>query len=319
MKRPGIIERALGRVGHWQLAQRLSAMQGRLHVDPSKAILLFASPRGGSTWLEEMLNTIPRTATIWEPLDIRNNPAFREVGFWWRQHIPEGVDWPEAEALFDDLFAGRMLSPYLTQSTTPRALEEADRLVVKFVRGNLLLPWLVERFPLPKPVLLIRHPCAVVASMITHGAWNKLEPVPQVIPAHPHDGLLRGYQDVLGNVSTIEERYASIWCMSNAHVLTHPNNDRAWTTVYYEDLIMDTEATLQRIFAPWGMEVPEAALTMSRKASRTTRENAQVHDPQAQLRAWKKALTPEAQERIIAMVKRFGINAYDHEILPHKR
>lgn len=318
MDRPGILQRALGRIDHWQLRRRLASLEGRLHVDSSKAILLFASPRGGSTWLEEMLTTIPRTATIWEPLDIRNNPPFKEIGFWWRQHIPEDERWPEAEALFADLFAGRMLSPYLTQSTTPEALEAADRLVVKFVRGNLLLPWLVERFPLPKPVLLVRHPCAVVASMITHGAWNELEPAPLELPRHRHDGLLSGYQQLVGPITTIEERYASIWCMSNAHVLSHPKNNRAWTTVYYEDLILDTEATLQRIFTPWGMAVPEGALAMSRKASRTTRENAQVHDPQGQLRAWKKALSPDAQERILAMVKRFGITTYDHDILPHK-
>lgn len=308
------LRRALDRS---KLRRRLRTMQGQLSVDPTQAILLFASPRGGSTWLEQMLATIPRSATIWEPLDIRNNPPFKEIGFWWRQHIPEGERWPEAEALFMDLFAGRMLSPYLTQSTTPEALAAADRLIVKFVRGNLLLPWLVERFPLPKPVLLVRHPCAVVASMITHGAWNKLEPAPQQIPAHPHDALLRSYLGAMDDTSTIEERYASIWCMSNAHVLTHPGNDRAWTTVYYEDLILNTEATLHRIFEPWGIPVPEQALAMSRKASRTTRGNSAVGDPYAQLRAWERNLAPQAQERILAVVKRFGITTYDHDILPH--
>lgn len=317
MEHGGILRRIQGRVQQWRLAQRLASMQGRLQVDPTKAILIFASPRGGSTWLEEMLNTVPRTATLWEPLDLQHNPVFKNVGFWWRQHIPEGARWPEAEKLFADLFAGRMLSPFLTQSTDPKTLEAADRLIVKFVRGNLLLPWLVERFELPKPVYLVRHPCAVVASMITHGAWNKLEPERGLTPPHRYDELLERYHGAVGDISTLEERYASIWCMSNAHLLSHPANDVAWTTVYYEDLILDTEACLARIFAPWGIPIPEEALVMSRKASRTTRGNARVNDPQAQLGAWKERLDPEAQERILAMVKRFGITTYDHDILPH--
>ncbi|MBK6753357.1 MAG: hypothetical protein IPG69_07120 [Flavobacteriales bacterium] len=151
MASPSLLDRARTRFTNALKDLGARRIAGHLQVDPAKAILIFGAPRGGSTWLEELVRTIPSTATIWEPLDLENNPPFARIGFWWRQHIPEGEQWPEAEALFQDLLAGRMLSNYLTRTSTLADLREADRLVVKFIRGNLLLPWMVQRFPLPKP------------------------------------------------------------------------------------------------------------------------------------------------------------------------
>jgi hypothetical protein len=287
-----------------------------MQADPRKAILLFASPRGGSTWLEEVLSTIPATATLWEPLNVDEVPAFRRIGFAWRQHIPETERWPEAEQLFLELFQGRLLSPYLAQATDLRRLRAAERMLVKCVRGHLLLPWLVRRFNLPKPVLLVRHPCAVVASMMKHGAWSNL-PIPlPPLPEHRYDTLVRSYHQLAGPVRTLEERLALIWCIDHAYLLGHPLNDVAWTTITYEELLLRTGDTLAKVFAPWGMAPPANAIAKARQPSRTTVPGSRPHDPDAQLSAWRTSLKDGQQERILAMVQRFGIELYDRDVLP---
>ncbi|MBK9421161.1 MAG: hypothetical protein IPN44_08910 [Flavobacteriales bacterium] len=287
-----------------------------MHLDPSKAILIFASPRGGSTWLEEILATIPGSATLWEPLNVDEVRAFKQIGFAWRQHIPEQETWPEAEQLFRQLFQGRLLSPYLAQATSLQGLKMADRAIVKFVRGHLLLPWLIGRFSPPRPVLLVRHPCAVVSSMLKHGAWNNL-PVPPPVPApHRYDERVRSYHALAGTVNTIEERLALIWCMDHAYLLQHPQNDLAWTTITYEELVLRTPDTLAKVFAPWGMEVPALALQRSKQPSRTSPPGPHPTAREEQLTAWQRSLSAVQQERVIAMVERFGIDLYGRDALP---
>lgn len=288
-----------------------------MHADPAKAILLFASPRGGSTWLEEILATIPRTATIWEPLDLENVPQFRQLGFAWRQHIPEGEPWPAAEALFTRLFAGRLLSPYLAQATTPAELHRAERLIVKFVRGHLLLPWIAARYPVPRPVLLLRHPCAVVASMQKHGAWKRHPVPPPPPPHHRYDGLVREQHRLAGRITTMEEYLAYVWCLTHAYLLAHPLNDKAWTTITYEELLMNTGPTLRKVFDAWGMEVPPAAMAAATRPSRTTRPGSPTVDPLQQLAHWRTQLSTQQQQQVLGMLERFGINLYGPGPMPN--
>lgn len=313
------MRQAIAYVRRQELEIRLRLIQRHVQADPSKALLLFASPRGGSTWLEEMLATIPRTATIWEPLELDEFSGFRKLGFAWRQHIPEAKGWPEAEELFRKLFGGKVLTSYLAQATTPTKLCEADRLIVKFVRGHLLLPWLVARFALPKPVFLVRHPCAVVASMMKFGAW-KAHPIPAPPPTpHRHDGLMNEYHQRAAPINTMEEYLAYIWCCMHAYLLHHPLNDKAWTTVTYEELLLHTKATLHKIFNAWGMEVPHAALQMATQPSRTTRPGSPTQDPMQQLVHWQQQLGPEQKERILKMLERFGIGLYGPAPFPNAR
>jgi hypothetical protein len=246
------------------------------------------------------------------------NPEVARVGFWWRQHIPQKERWPEAEAMFQDLFAGRMLSYYLMKSTTPAALEQADRLIVKFIRGNLLLPWLVERFELPKPVLLVRHPCAVVASMLHHGAWRNLGGQLPPLEPHRYDDVMRSMIERLGPLKDETEMLAAIWCLNNAYPLLHAGNDRDWTTITYEEMVLRTEDTLAKVFREWKMPIPAQALEIARRPSRSTRSGSPVDDPEALLSGWRKKLSMDQQERIINLVKRVGVDLYDLELMPHR-
>ena len=69
------------------------------------ALLICGDPRGGTTWLAELIKLLPETAMLWEPLAVANVKQFKSLGFQWRQYIPEHESWPEAKALFEDLFA----------------------------------------------------------------------------------------------------------------------------------------------------------------------------------------------------------------------
>ena len=53
----------------------------RKSLDPKDALIICADPRGGSTWLYEMLSRLDGVTGLWEPLDIGRAALFRDLGF----------------------------------------------------------------------------------------------------------------------------------------------------------------------------------------------------------------------------------------------
>lgn len=82
----------------------------QLQFETSKHVLLFSDPRGGSTWLAEVLCKATQKPMIFEPLHLKNVSKVREIGFGWRQHIPEDADWPEAKSFFQNLFSKKIIN-----------------------------------------------------------------------------------------------------------------------------------------------------------------------------------------------------------------
>ncbi len=147
-------------------------------------ILLFGTPRSGSTWLMEILRAIPGYSSVMEPLHIKWFPKIERLGIQPRTYKNIDCDWKEGKRYFKNLLHGRIINkkPHFSLRPIP-VLERilSDKLVIKFVRGNRLLPWISASFPDVKKILLIRHPCAVINSQMRTGftgynpceAWGK--------------------------------------------------------------------------------------------------------------------------------------------------
>lgn len=59
-------------------------------INPKNTILIFSNPRGGSTWLAEILNSIPSLAI--EPLKLGKLKEFNKLNFCRYQPIPENAN-----------------------------------------------------------------------------------------------------------------------------------------------------------------------------------------------------------------------------------
>lgn len=296
---------------------RLKARAKRNDFNPEDAMLIFSDPRGGSTWITEMVQQIPRTAVVWEPLHLHYTDAFRTLGFGWRQYIPEEAEWDEARRTFEQVFRGRLLNDKIYDSSDFGRLKEADRLIVKLCRGNALLPWLTRQFAFRhKPVYLIRHPFAVVASQLRFGAWSK-EFRRFRIPESGYDReLYAPHADFLQGLGTKEEALVAQWCLTNLVPLRHPENNVRWITVTYEAMLLDPERVLERIFGEWGVSVPAGALDRVREASATTKEATFQTSLEAQLRKWQNQLTDAQITRMRDVLNYFEVEHYDEGTMP---
>lgn len=284
--------------------------------NPAGNILIFSSPRSGSTWLAELINTLPNSVILWEPLHLRKVKEFRELGFDWRQHIPEDEQWKEAEEVFRELLKGKLLNSWMSSKDFPLKFCRADRMIIKFVRANGMLPWLTKTFEFEKePVFLLRHPFAVVASQMKEGSWDNKSEGFQV-PGMPFNSIFREHAPFLSTLKSKEEGIVANWCINNKIVLTNKRNGKDWIVLHYENLLLKPEEELQRIFNRWNLPMPEGILNNITKASSTTQEPTFQKDLEAQLSKWQVFFKDEQIEQLQKVLDYFEIDTYSKNILP---
>ena len=282
------------------------------------AIVICADPRGGSTWLYEMLSRINGVAGLWEPLHIGQVSHFRKIGFGWRHYIAENESVPAARKAFEDLFQGRCRDPYILHRTSFNSFRDAELLLVKFCRATQLLPWLSREFGfVRRPVHLVRHPCAIVASKIKYGAWDTVRPAfsEQDILSDP---LMRPYADELQRINTIEARLAAVWALTNQVALNHPQREQRWLTVSYEGLVSSPVDTLSRVLSDWKLSLDADIEEIILRPSKTTLKSSPIAlgEEMAQLSYWQKSLTPSQIRSILDTVEALGVGIYDGGVYP---
>jgi len=278
----------------------------RLNFNPEDAILICSEPRGGSTWLAEVLRKEISTVVLWEPFTGDENNPFKRLGLHWRQNLPEDVVWPELSELLLECFKGQTLdtnSAYLERLFPSRFLR-ANRLILKCVHANGMLPWITNQicFRHP-PIYLLRHPFAVVLSQKRHGAWKEQE-IPFQIPNCPYNEIFKRHSHFLSTLKSFEEVMTANWCLSNIHTLNHPNPVR-WHTLYYEHL---REQGLVGLFRHFELPVPRDVGLLANKPSRTTRGSGPTS-----LDSWQQEISVSLQGRMQRVLDTFGVTQYSKD------
>lgn len=279
---------------------------------------IFSDPRGGSTWLMEIIQTITKEPVIWEPLHlgIKDNP-FKTINFGWRQHIPEVSEWKEAKELFDKLFSGKILADNILYKSSFLQVLNSKSLLFKICRGNALLPWLTNNYSFNfKPIFLIRHPFAVVSSQLSHGAWD-YPFVNYHIPDTPYNDNYKRHSAFLKTIKTKEEALVAEWCLANSEPLSHKDNNKKWLTINYEEFVLNPEKTLIRILTSWEINY-DLSLIDYKKNSSTTKDDSPdiIID---RLSSWQNKLNKNQLENMGNVLDYFEIDIYSkNNSLPEK-
>ena len=275
------------------------------------ALVIAGHPRSGTTWLADMCAARAGTSILFEPLCPVSVPPARAVGMDRLRYCRPQAPWPEGERFFRRVLQGRLLNPWTVGINSWSRLLHTRRWVVKLVRGNGILHWLGNTFPIRRPVLLIRHPCAVVASQIRLKPWA--DPGSPATPANL--AAFPQFAPVLQRLRTPEECLAGRWCMANHAALFSPR-PHLWRVQSYEKLLLDPATELESIFGDWGLPVPDGAMDRMRIPSRTTYSDSRPGDVQAHLVRWRSILYPGQIRRILAVVDAFGFDFYSNQPEP---
>jgi hypothetical protein len=237
---------------------------------------------------------------LFEPLHLKQVPEAEASHFSWRTYVPPDEPWDEGQAFLKRVFEGRVVNRWTSREMSLVEACKCKRLIVKFVRANRLLPWICRTFAIPPPVLLIRHPCAVIASQLKYGWKNARRPdAPGFIDEFPV------FQGALSRATGDEEFLAATWALDQLPpLLQHP--PRPWTIVTYEELVLRPEPTLRRIFKTWTLDVDiDKAMSKLKKPSSVVAQ-AGIQG----INGWKKELSEDQVARILHTVSAFGLRFY---------
>jgi hypothetical protein len=190
--------------------------------------------------------------------------------------------------------------------------------LIKEIRGNLFLKWLHDRFPDVPILLILRHPCAVVASRLQLG-WATDSDIDSFLaqPKLVADYLERR-MDLVRRATTEAEKHALIWCLSYLVPLDQfaPGEIEL---VFYEDLCLRPESELPRIFRALGRSHDETVLETVDRPSLTSRSGSAVVTGEDRISRWRKLLPAREAEAVLSLVESFGLgHLYGDSDLPRE-
>jgi hypothetical protein len=242
-----------------------------------------------------------KASVLFEPLNLSDVPEAAAAGFDWSTYRLPGTPWPEGEAYLSAVFEGRIVNEWTARELSLAGAIRSDRLIVKFVRANRLLPWLCERFELPAPILLFRHPCAVVASQLRYG-WNNI-----IRPSCP--GFLDDYPAFRASLAATDSREAYLaasWCLEYLPALLAPA-PVPWMVLTYEELLLRPKATLDTIASHWNLRFDMTQVIKRLQTPSSTVSSTGI----AGVNGWQRTLSPAQVSRILATTHAFGLSFYD--------
>jgi hypothetical protein len=299
-------------------------------ITKENTLCLFCQPRGGSTWLSEILLNIPKSVLIDEPLwrgkvaapfskpdyYTRKVKKIADLDFFYNQYIPEGEQWVEAKAAFQEILSGQTISIGLYDEQDLKKLEYGNFYITKFNYANLLAPWLINQFDF-NAILLTRHPCAVISSQLKLPAWKNIDPAKATgtgnFPYHEH------YASALKKIGKIDSRekyLALIWALGFRNTAMHQYNNKKWLTIAYESLLTNFRDEINRINERFSFSLENLNID-SKKPSKSTRPGSIISlQNDEQLSSWKSNLTKKQIAIILKVLDQLDIDIYSEQLEP---
>jgi len=250
--------------------------------DPAESVVILSEPRGGSTWLMELLAGVLDVAIAWEPLHATKGVAPSEFGWGWRPSANPGEDSNPYREFFRSVHGYELHNDWTRMKLTPRAARTAKRVLVKYVRANELIDVLLQSVDFRSPpIVLLRHPVDTCLSQ------------------------MRAFGD---SGPSIHDRLRE-WCETNCPIIDRPGDDVL--LVHYEDLVLRPVEELTRIVAAIGVSpVADIAALDFARASATDFDGDMRADPTRQLDKNLSALSVDEQTAIQAIFDEFGLTRY---------
>jgi hypothetical protein len=310
-------KRALNLLNKQLENRRLKKVGLSLDYPHENNVFIFSDPRGGSTWLTEViLKILKGYEVLWEPLYFNEDEELKKLNFDRRPYIPEDREWPEALDAIDNILKGKALNVWTMSMSNTEDIKKANGLIVKMCRGNASVPWIVRNFKTKlKPIYMIRHPFAVASSQINWPAWD-YEKVQFNVPEVPNNEIYSEHAKFLSTIEYIDEELVALWCITNSIALSNPKNNIDWITINYEEMVMNPAETLRRVLNAWDLlDVDIDGIVDFHKPSSTSLDSSAIKGA-SQVEQWTNRLTTDQIKRMKRVLDYFQIDWYSSDPYP---
>lgn len=298
-----------------------------IHIQGKDNILLFSTPRSGSTWLMEMIAGQPRVKTVREPLNVRFKHICKmlELSSW--EELYQEENFPRIVNYLKS-FSNNLSIDYRFKREKPFTdtwHPFTTRLIYKILHGlEGRVEDLTEELS-ANAIILIRHPIPV---SLSREVLPRLEAYQNTDyrKFFTNDELVIA-QDVTRNGSNFEKAILS-WCFQNKVLL---EQSKAALVVSYEELVMNRECVITKISNHLKLPDPQKMIRRSMKASGSSAKSTKSRikllkdvqkgqtSHQKLIEKWKAKTTPKMIEEAQSILDAFDITAYlANEFMPSK-
>ena len=291
--------RRFGIDARWRLKSLAYVDLAPSHRD---TVLLLGSARSGTTWVGEVIDRNHDHRVIFEPLRADRVPAARVFAN--GQYLRRDDDDPRYIEPMTRILTGRMRNPWADHLNH---VVVARRRLVKEIRANLLVPWLVDRFPGMPVVLLVRHPLGVASSRRELG-WSDHLADALVQPDLVHDHLTSEQQRFLTGLT---DPFARAVAQAGVEMLValRMSSPEQVLAVTYEGLILEPRVQAERVLRHVGQE-PDAALDGALdRPSHLSRADSAVKTGADRVAAWTTRVDAEDRARAREVLELLGLRS----------
>ena len=335
--------------------QGVSAIAERM-IDAMKAselalpLLILGSGRSGTTWIQDVIADAAQLRPIYEPLHPIAVPAAQGLAY---RYLKANDTAPDMQRFMDEVFTGRFHSVWADYRvrgdrlrlgpqgfTDPerlrvfyrtcrhlvsnyrryRSYQQRAGLVVKCIRANLLLAWLVNHYS-PRVLFVVRHPCAVSAAKLKAGveSWAIDGPFqqdmlrrylqePAIFARIQQAGL-----DSMGSGLSEAALHAVLWCIENVEPL-HEARRLGCTVVYYEWLAGAGTQAWVPVFESLGLDVRPDPAILRRPSDQAGAEREDGGYSETDQPKWRSWLRPDQIADIGRVLNQFEFHDYSIDV-----
>ena len=297
-------------------------------------VIIAGSGRSGTTWVQDSLARANNLQTIFEPLHPIGVPAAGEFAY---KYYGADADDQNLKLFMDQVLSGNYRSLWMNyrirpdrfnfvREGIPNAVYNFRRLIqhynkyrvkgehgfiIKFIRANLMLPWLVRQYNV-RALYVTRHPCAVIASRLSLGGkdWtsqlslDRYRDDPVVVRLIQHEFGV----DITDSFSTVAA-LTCVWCIENLLAIKWAN-EAGYMVTSYEKLLLEPEREWERVIGGLGLlYVPGSALREKPSQQVSTKMQGKAFS-ESYLGKWRQSLTVDQINEISSVLDRFSCSIY---------
>lgn len=311
----------------WREAVKQTAWRMNRHTPGSKPdICLFATRRGGSTWLMDILSVNRGLRYLNQPFSFFSGPVYL------RHHLPlveasqfihlDAAQEKQVHVYLESLLTGRLAVNAPWEFWKPAFDFRSDRLLLKILDAKGLIDWIDQAFKMDI-VYLTRHPIPTSLSILSNG-WGLTA---RAYLQHPYfcetylPGALHAYCWDLIRTGTPLQQYVLNWALENLTPLRLLPQRPAWHHISYEELTLYPERTLERLATTLQLNDTgrmKAQLGLASRSSKSLNTTLDATDgAHARLQKWKKRISDKEEKTACAILDKLELDLYTYgSVLP---
>ena len=274
-----------------------------------KTVILAGSGRSGTTWVQEIINYNNLFRTLFEPF---HSKKVDSLSHWhYRQYLRSSNNLPEFATPARNIIEGNTTNTWINKFNKNST---SSKQLIKDIRINLCLNWMYHNFKDLPVILLLRHPCAVAYSRLRLGWKTHLQDF--LVQDDLVNDFLLPHKKEIEECDDIFNMHIFMWCIENIVPLTQFNRGEIHI-VFYENICLETESEIMKIFNYIDEPYSQLALNSSFKPSATSHSRDTSASEGNHVHLWKKHLTGTQINSAKSICDSFGLGKlYGHDDLP---